>query len=109
MSDVDIEAATGVGVKVGGNSPRAGDGSDWTSMTKPSVRGVAVGMLAKGSGVLVGVEVAVGVTEVGIGVGSCCRNGRTRGGLVSIVRIVKLTTMMKKGFDGKRLLPQCSG
>jgi len=27
VSDVDIEAATGVGVKVGGNSPRAGDGA----------------------------------------------------------------------------------
>jgi hypothetical protein len=85
----EIEVANGVGVKVGGSSPRAGDGNDWSSMTTPLARGVAVGTAAKGSGVLVGVEVEVGVTDVGVGLGSCRKNGRTRGGLVRVTRTVK--------------------
>ena len=38
-----------------------------------SARGVAVGTLAKGSGVIVDVEVTVGVTGIRVGVGSCCK------------------------------------
>ena len=71
-----------------------------TSMMMPSVRGVAVGTLAKGSGVIVGVEVMVGVTGVEVGVGSCCKKGRTTGGLVRMVRLVRVKIRARYIFDG---------
>ena len=69
-------------------------------MMMPSVRGVAVGTLAKGSGVIVGVEVMVGVTGVEVGVGSCCNKGRTTGGLVRMARLDKVMTRARYAFDG---------
>ena len=69
-------------------------------MMMPSVRGVAVGMLAKGSGVIVGVRVTVGVIGVEVGVGSCCNKGRSTSGLVRMVRLDKVMTRARYAFDG---------
>jgi hypothetical protein len=69
-------------------------------MMMPSVRGVAVGTLAKGSGVIVGVGVTVGVTGATVGVGTCCKKGRTTGGLVRMVRIDRVKARTGYAFDG---------
>ena len=69
-------------------------------MMTPLACDVAIGMLAKGSGVFVGVAVSVGLIGVEVGVGSGCRNGRTRGGLVTMVSKVRLMSRMIKIFRG---------
>ena len=74
-------------------------------ITRPLLRGVAVGMLAKGSAVLVGVIVAVGVNGVGVGVGSSSRNGRITGGLVRMVRMNKGMRRSMKDFGCNALPP----
>ena len=49
-----------------------------------------------------GPQAVVEVTDVGVSVGSCCRNGRIKGGLVKIARLVKLMTTIRNIFEDKR-------
>ncbi len=88
-----------VGVKVGGNAPREGAGSERSRATWP-LNGVARGTLAKGSGVLVAVGVSSARVGVKVGVGSRRTNGPNIGGLLRMSRKIKLTRINKKTLLG---------